>query len=292
MSINPQCSIVVSAPASRLNLFRRTLYSIAVNPPSIPFELVCVDDTTDDSKYQAVKQEFHQYKDIFHTTHIRVNNDLFHAETGLRHYCNSSVISANLGVAYANSTTIFLQGNEVLALGRIYDNMLAKVPLHNNYLILSTTIDLPQSILDKLDIYGTNLDREHIEPYLNRTLASTIYHSDVNNYCSAFSRQIWNMVGGLNVRFCEGIGCEDSCIVRRFRKITDFQLIRCGYDCLSAHQSHGGVTKFGPQTTYDDSFWNEGIRRNRSIYDSWDGSIHSGNTYNINAGVVEVDIIQ
>lgn len=267
-------SIIISSH-SRLPLLKRTLWGIAQRAPK-DVELIVVDDFKQEDVFPLLKEFTSKIK----YTLIRVDNKQFEEETGLKHFFNCSALTYNVGFKHANSDLIFMQGNEVIPWGDVYNEMLSysqKLPI--NFMIASTTYDVPNDILQVLDPYGFNLSQAMVDHCRQWPLQSEDYRSDVTNYLSLTPRELWEEIGGIDECYMGGISSEDSDFVRRARCIPAFEMAISGG--VSLHQSHGGKTRYynpKPSVISSERF-KDGVDINHAIYDNWDGSHKNGQSW-------------
>lgn len=264
--MRPHASIVISSH-NRLGLFRRVLWAIATRPPSVPFEVVVVDD----GSTEPVLDELRDYSSRFEWTFVRFNAKDFEAATGLKKEWNNPCVTNNIGFRMSRGELIFQQGNEVIPVGGVYDRLLADAPQDTPYwAVMSTTYDVPRQELDRLDRYGTNVDGAFVRGLYQWELQSARYRSDVTNYISLAPKGLWEAIGGYDERYYAGISAEDSDFVRRARKLLGFkQVISEG---VSLHQYHGGRTCYykPPPSVITQARWDELVAMNHAVYRSWD----------------------
>jgi glycosyltransferase involved in cell wall biosynthesis len=261
------CSILISS-FNRLPLFRRTLWSIATRPPSIPFEVVVCDDGSTEDTLGELKK----FSSRFAWKFIRFSSIEFEAATGLKKFFNCPAATNNVAFRHASGNLIFQQGNEVIAWADVYNRLIQEMGEASEPLVMSTTYDLPHNILDRLDEYGSNLNESMVREAWRWPLQSIHYRSDVTNYISLAPRSLWERIGGYDERYFGGICAEDSDFVRRARALDGFkQVISEG---VSLHQNHFGKSCYqNPKpTVITRERFEEGCRINRAIYDLWDGS--------------------
>lgn len=263
-----RASIVISSH-ERLPLLRRTLWAIAVRGPSVPFEVVLVDDgSTDD-----ILVELSKYSSCFAWKFIRFNAQEFEEKTGLKKFLNNPSATNNIATRFAEGDLIFQQGNEIIAWSDCYARMLADVPNDTtNWMVMSTTYDIGQQYLDLLDPVGQNLLEKYVRECERWPLQSKHYRSDVTNYISLAPRSLWSAIGGYDERYYGGISAEDSDFVRRARTLPGFkQVISEG---VSLHQFHQGKSCYynPPPEMISKECWSEGVQINHAIYHDWDGT--------------------
>jgi glycosyltransferase involved in cell wall biosynthesis len=264
--VKPQVSILISS-YNRLPLLRRVLWGVATRPPSVPFEVIVVDD----GSTEPVLNEVQKYSSAFPWTFVRFSADKFKDETGVEKFWNCPAATTNVAARRARGDLLFVQGNECIAVGDAYDCMIRDMDGAANAapaMVMSTTYDAPLSVLWELDDYGTDVTERTVQKCLQWPLQSKAYRSDVTNYLALFQRKLWDELDGVDERYVGGIAAEDSDFVRRARKLGAQTVIS---DAVSLHQYHGGRTAYYEPTTIDQARYWEGVKRNRAIYDAWDG---------------------
>lgn len=266
--MKPVASIIISS-YNRVALLRRTLWSIAMRPPACSFEVVLADEgSTED-----VLGELKRYSSKFAWKFVRVNHEEFTAKTGIARFHNNPSVTNNIAAMVSDGSLLFQQGNEVIAWDDLYARLISEAPQDTpNFMVMSTTYDVPRDILDLLDSYGSNLLPAYVEHCKQWPLQSRDYRSDVTNYVTLVSRALWEKLRGYNEQYFGGISSEDSDFVRRARALKDFRQVIS--DGISLHQSHNGKTRY-----YDPSpsvitkaRWDEGVEKNHAIYGDWDGT--------------------
>lgn len=269
--MKPLVSVVVSS-YNRLPLFRRMLWSLASRPPSVPFELVVADDASTEPTLDLVRS----FGSSIRFTFIRVDVREFTRVTKVEKFWNNPSLTANIAIRHAQGELIFQQGNEIISWGNAYDQMLAEAPKAEDFVVFSTTLDVPSYIHERLDKYGTDLRVTDVQGCVRYPLASPWYHSDVTNYLSLMPRSTLVKLKGYLEEYLAGLGKEDSCMVRRLRRIpnwSDEKNMRRS-QAVSLHQNHGSMTPFSMpdanQITMDR--WREGEALSKAVWDSWDGS--------------------
>lgn len=253
-------SILISS-YNRLNLFKRTIFSIAANPPPCNFEVIIADDgSTED-----ILSELSKYS--FKWKFIPVKKKEFEEKTGYRHFWNCPSLTFNVAFVVSQGRYIAQQGNECIAYKGVYDSLLKGLPQAKYAWCVSTTYDVPQAELDQLDEYGTNLSDEAVNR-CSRWLLSN--ENNVPNYLSLFARDVWIDTGGLDERYIAGIGAEDCDLMRRAMSLPGFKWTRS--NGVSLHQYHGGVNHFYRPlpSVISEARLAEGVAINRALYLSWD----------------------
>ncbi len=268
-----RASILISS-YNRKALFARTVWAIANRPPSVPFEVVVVDDGSTEN----VLGELKLYSSVFPWKFVRFDSEEFAAKTGIKKFHNNPCTSQNVAFKQASPTSeyIFQQGNEVIPWLNVYDQLIADTPKDtDHYLAFSTTFDVPKEYLDILDVYGANLTPGIVKECEKWPLQCKNYPgcqdylSDVTNYISLTSRKLWEKIGGFDERYFGGISAEDSDFVRRARCTPGFkQVISQG---ISLHQFHGGRTRYywPKEDVISRQRFEDGCAINRCIFDDF-----------------------
>lgn len=233
--------------------------------PSVPFEVIVVDDGSD----EPVLETLQQFSSMFPWKFIRFNAAEFESKTGLKKFLNNPCVTNNIGFKHAQGDYIFQQGNEIIAWDSVYNHMIADAPKCDHWMVMSTTYDIPGHIVDMLDPMGQNLLPGHVAQCEKFPLQSHAYRSDVTNYICLAPRKVWEGLGGYDERYYGGISAEDSDFVRRARKLPGFQQVIS--DGVSLHQYHGGKTAYyNPPPSYiTKERWNEGVAINHAIFHAW-----------------------
>lgn len=268
--MKPNISIIISS-FERLPLFRRCLWYIDQNRPSQSFELVVVDESSEANILGEIKKYSFPWK------FVKVNTKLFEKETGVAKFFNNPSWTNNIGFRQSQGEYIFLQGNEVLPTPHVYDDLIKTRPnTKEHFISFTTTYDIPEPIVNKLDFYGENFTSIDFEVCRKFPLATPTFHTDVTNYLCLKSRKLWDAVGGYDERYVGGIGKEDSDFIRRCRKLphwTDVRNMR-RTNFVSLHQYHGGRTwhYFPKPEIITQMRWKEGEDRSKEVWDQWDGT--------------------
>lgn len=277
-------TIVISSH-KRLPLLQRTLFGIVTRVPK-DIELVVVDDCKEEDVFPILRQFTSRIK----YTLIRVDNSQFEEETGVKHFFNCSALTYNVGFKHAHGDLIFMQGNEVIPWDGCYARMLEDTkgfwegqigsdPVGDYWMVMSTTYDVPNEIVQVLDPYGSNLSQKMVDYCKQWPLQSRDYRSDVTNYISLTPRALWEEIDGIDERYMGGISSEDSDFVRRARCLPGFDMMIS--EGISLHQFHAGKTKYynpKPSVITQERF-REGVEINHAIYHSWDGSQKNGQSW-------------
>jgi glycosyltransferase involved in cell wall biosynthesis len=266
-----QASIIISS-YNRLALLRRTLWSIATNGPSVPYEVIIVDDGSNED----ILGELKLYSARFRWKFIRFEAAVFEQHTGLKKFLNNPSVTNNIGFRNISESSryIFQQGNEVIAYDAVYDRLIHDAPKDKeNFLVMSTTYDVQQQYLDLLDQYGSNITPMMVAECGAWPLQSKYYQSLVTNYISLASRAVWEKLDGYNEQYYGGISSEDSDFVRRARQLPNVEVVFSEHG-VSLHQYHKGKTMYysPPPSVITNERWEEGCAINHAIYYDWDGS--------------------
>jgi glycosyltransferase involved in cell wall biosynthesis len=259
----PKASILISSK-NRLPLFRRSLWSIAARPPSVPFEVVVADDNSTDD----ILGELHRHDANFDWVFVRVDTAVFTRATGVARFWNCPALTNNAAFAFSRGEAVFQMGNEIIAWEGVFDSLLDGLgPLGRNAWAVSDTFDVPQETLDRLDGDGRNLTQADVEACYPRRLSND---NNVPNYLSVFTRGAWEAVGGYDERYLAGIGAEDSDFMRRVMSLPGFRMAR--NRGISLHQYHGGVSHlYRPQPhVITEERLAYGAAINRTLYRAWD----------------------
>ncbi len=265
-----KASILISSK-DRRPLLRRTLWAVANRPPSCEFEVVVCDDGSEED----VLGELKTFSSRFPWKFVSFDSAAFEEATGLKKLWGNPAVTNNVAFRHATGDLIFQMGNEVIAVGDCFDNLLADAESVSartpHWLVVSTTYDCPPEVLDTLDSYGSNLCQQDVVKCHKWPLQSSHYRSDVTNYVSLAPRSLWETLGGYDERYFAGIGAEDSDFVRRARALPDFRMEVS--DGTSLHQYHGGRTRYyrPDPRVISEAKWAEGVAVNRAVYDAWDG---------------------
>ncbi len=267
--MKPTVSILISSH-NRSGLFRRCLWSIAYRPPTVPFEVVVADDGSDEDILGLLKE----FSPCFPWKFIRVNVAEFEQATGVKRFFNNPSLTNNIAFRQSSGDFVYLMGNEIIAYGNAFTRMLEEIQAptmaNKSSLVFSTTYDLQQQWLDRLDTYGSNLTPFLLEQASRTPLQSSTYPSDVTNYLSLCPRSLWQAIGGYDERYLGGISSDDSDFVRRARALGAKTSIS---EAVTLHQYHQGKTCYydPPASVITAARWKEGVDHNHAIYHAWDG---------------------
>lgn len=280
-----QASIVISS-YNRKKLFERTLYSIARFGPSCDFEVIVVDDNSTEDILSCLKP----YNSVFNWKFVKTDVKKFENVTGIKKFLNNPALTNNIGCRLAQAPLIFQQGNEIIATPNIYDNMMKEAEtLGNNFIVFCTTLDVPNSILSKIDPLGTNIDINIINECAKYPLQCPDYKANITNHLSLMSRETWVMCNGYDERYLAGIAAEDSDFLRRARKSPNFKESWNNLICL--HQSHGGKTMYydANPNFISKERWREGVLINKQFYDNWNGDYQNHQLWEVGTiGIEEI----
>lgn len=264
-----ELSILISS-RDRLKLFRRSLWGIANRPPSVPFEVVVADD----GSTEPISEELAKYS--FPSTFISVDMGEFTRRTGVSRFWNCPALTNNVAWRHASGKYLAQMGNEIIPVGSVFDDLLAGlgecVPPAEYAWAVSTTFDVPPSILADLDEYGTNLTDQVVQACSRWRLDNG---NNVPNYLSVFTRSVWTALAGYDERYLAGISAEDSDFMRRAFSL-GLQVHRS--QSVGLHQNHGGVSHFQrplPELITEERLA-EGVAINRKLYQAWDDSVQNG----------------
>lgn len=267
-----KASILISSH-NRAGLFRRTLWAIASRPPALSFELIVVDDGSDED----ILSELSKVSARIPWKFVTVDTSIFEAQTGIKKFLNNPCLTNNVAFKHSTGDFIFQQGNEVIPIGNAYQQMLDEKPTDTpHWLVMSSTYDLPKKYLDLLDKYGSNLTKGIVGMCYQWPLQSLEYRSDVTNYLSLCPRALYEKLHGYDERYFGGISAEDSDFVRRARVLPDFKQV-VSPNAISLHQFHNGKTCYydPPASLITEEKWKEGAAINRKIYDGWDATFEN-----------------
>ena len=265
---NIKASIVISS-YRRADFIKKTLWSIALRSPSIPFEVVIVDETSSEDILSIVQS----FGSKFPFQFIRFNLSEWEERTQVRKYWNCSAPCVNIGVKHARGELIYLMGNDVVAWGNVFDGLYGVYAESKEEfpIIMSETYNVPSDILTLAGEYGQAINQAMVNHCKKWPLQKTkTYESLVINYCSISSRKLWEKINYIDERYMGGISAEDSDFVRRSR-VAGAKVIFTEH--VSLHLDHGGKTMYrqpDPKNISQERF-DEGCKINRSLYDNWDG---------------------
>lgn len=289
-----KASILISSH-NRLPLLRRALWAIATRPPTVPFEVVLCDDGSEDNILGLLRDEFPA---SFPWKFIRVNTQAFEKETGVKRFFNNPAWTNNVAFRHSRGEYVYLMGNEIIAWDKAFSTLMNHAPIVHTmkagsvlkpWLMFSTTYDLDQKWLDRLDSYGSNLTQTIVDACALRPLHSEHYRSDVTNYLSLCPRSLWERIGGYDERYLGGISSDDSDFVRRARAYgAKTHIVPTA---ISLHQYHQGKTTYydPPPSVITPERWKQGVENNHAIYHAWDGTYHNPQGWVWgNVGVLEV----
>lgn len=258
-------SIIISS-YNRIELFRRSLYSLVKNRPKEDWELIVVDEEST----QDVLKEIRNFESQIPFKFVKVKTKDIEAKLNVKKYHNNPCVTNNIGFAHSSGDKIFLMGNEIIVWDDAINKMVQEIPEDLNYLILSTTYDVPEQIINILDNYGQNLTSNMVKFCKHWPLQSINYRSNVTNYLSLVNRSAWENLDGYDERYFGGIACEDSDFYQRFRALSSNKVILSS--AISLHQFHGGKTTYYEPKDISKENWDKGVSKNREFFNKWDGS--------------------
>lgn len=128
---------IIIPTRNQVELFKRTIHSVATRPPSGNFEVIVVDaNSTED-----ILGTLQLYGARFPYKFIRVDE-----------WKNLELVGAD----HAQSDKFFIQQSDVMAWGKVYDELLSGA------CGTSTTFQIPLHILQLLDQYGSNFFERYL----------------------------------------------------------------------------------------------------------------------------------
>ncbi|WP_162990030.1 glycosyltransferase family 2 protein [Chryseobacterium sp. 6424] len=219
---------IVTAYYNRKKLFRRTLLSIKHQQVDYSFEVIAVDDGSDDEeRLEDLVVEFPFLKVI----RLEKNNKWYH----------NSCIPFNIGFKAAKGDKIIIQNPECLHFGNILDytdNHLDE----QNYLSFGC-FSLDEDITENYEKFSTE--------YLNKTISEnshtiekdgalgwynhSVYRPKAYHFCTAISKKNLQQLHGFDERFAFGIAYDDDEFIERVR-----QKLRVDFvdHVVAFHQNH------------------------------------------------------
>lgn len=255
-------SIIVSS-YKRLNLFKRTLYSLDINTPNCSFELVVADELSDES--DLIVKELEKYKWPWKV--IQCEYEAFEKLTGIKKTGNPSWTN---NVAWKNSSgkIIATLGNDILIVGDAINHLIDYVTPDDgiDYIVYSSTYDLTKEITESIGEYGEKFTERQLYSRLGYPSNSNELKTGVTNYLSISPRQTWDKLDGYCEFYMRGLAAEDSSFTKRVGLIPN-SLIKIKDWALTFHQYHGGISQY-----YDDrkdkESWEALANINRAYYHS------------------------
>lgn len=254
-------SIIISSH-NRSNLFRRCLYWINRNRPSCKFEVIVADDNS--TEREEILIQLNRYN--FPWKFIDVDTKIWEEKTGLKVYAGNPSLTNNIAFQCSTGNLVSLVGNECIVYDE-YDKIIKEFEYYNNEntILFTTTYDINLS----LDDDGKNLPQQLTPQIFKKPLQSPVLHTDVTNYCSLTTSNVWEQIGGYDEMYLCSICAEDSDFVRRARLLKNFKTIRS--DLISFHQSHGGVTMYYNYLSSENQLkWDYGVNKAREYFYKWD----------------------
>lgn len=278
----PQLSILISS-FKRIEYLRRTLYGIATNSPSIPYEVVLADETSDETP--LIVEELHKYDAVFPWTLVACSQEKFEKDGGPKKFFNNPSWTNNVAFKHSKGDLLVLQGNEVIPWKNCYNQIIeeyhSSLDEGNIPMILTTTYDVPNEIQSASGPLSANLTQNMVNYCKNWPLQTNTLQTLVTNYISLTSRWVWETLNGYDETYVEGIACDDSDFTRRFRVLVDHELKWS--DAISLHCNHGSKSMYQePKANVIASErWDTGLAINRKHYHAWDGTYKNPQTWPI-----------
>ncbi len=255
-------SIIVSS-YKRLNLFKRTLYSLNMNRPNCPFELVVADELSDES--DAIVKELEKYK--WPWTVVQCEYEAFQKLTGIQKTGNPSWTN-NVAFKQCTGQIIGTLGNDILVVGDCFKTMLNLTKIcRENYILYSTTYDLSKEITESIGKYGEMFSDYQLYSRFDYPSLSQELKTGVTNYLSFSPRRTWELLDGYNENYMRGLAAEDSSFTKRVGLIPDAVLKVCFPGGVTCHQYHGGISHYYNHIK-DQERWDRLVAINRAYYHS------------------------
>lgn len=268
-----KASIIISS-FKRKDYFSKALWSIVNRPPQIEFELIIVDEKSDEDILSIVQEFCVGFKYKF----IRFDLEEYQRRTEKVKYWNCSAPCVNIGWKNSTGDLIYLMGNDIIIWGdvfsKLYEDYQRTFEESEFPLIFSTTYDCPPDVISLTGDYAQNITRSMVD-YCNKwPLQNNNLQTLVTNYLSLSNRKLWDKIGGVDERYIAGVSAEDSDFVRRARVAGAKTVFSDG---ITLHQNHGGKTMYydpKPEIIEMEKF-NKGCKINRKLYDSWQGNFEN-----------------
>jgi glycosyltransferase involved in cell wall biosynthesis len=270
--INPELSVIISS-YRRLEYLKRTLFSIAINPPRCHFEVVIADEISDES--EDILKELHKFDARFPWTFVKCDVAILEKKQERKKYFNNPSWTNN--IAYKNSSGKFicLMGNEMISYKGTLDTLLneARTLEAQNiefFTLYTKTLDCPKNIQDASGTHGANLTAGMVEYCEQWPLQSIHMRSMVTNYLSCSSKATWEATGGYDENYVFTLACEDSDWSMRARVLPNYT--EKYLECISLHQNHSGRTCYQEQdqSIITNTKWDEGVAKGREYLATWD----------------------
>lgn len=255
-------SILISS-YKRLEYLRRTLYSIKRNEPFLSYEVVIVDEESDESS--LILEELRSYD--FNWKYIKYKNDDLESLTGLKKYYNCPVLAYNIGLKHSSGQYLATIGNDIIIFSQSLNNLLYEGQQlgDKDFILYSTTYQCPKYILDRIGDRGQDITWSDVTECSKFVMQSKQVKALVNNYLSLTPKKTLNKIQGWRTSLFESIAADDSDVSRRIMAIPGSYHNYLD-NVVSLHQEHPSSQKDNVE------FWNEGVRRSRLIYNNWDGN--------------------
>lgn len=247
---------VVTAYYNRKRLFVRTLESIKRHYGKINFEVIAVDDGSDEQERLEDLQYIYPFLRV-----IRLEKEN-------KWYVNSC-IPFNIGFSQVKGDKIIIQNPECFHADSILEYV-------ENNLVDNHYLSFGCYSLDKTSTDGDQvfLENGYLENLIYQNNRAPIYDGDLgwyNNsihrskayhFCSALTTNDLFDLGGFDERFAKGIGYDDDEFVWRVKRKMKIDFID---DHIVLHQNH--YTSINPPTQEECNQKESQYKRNRMIFE-------------------------